>query len=206
MRNAYLSLIAALALTVPGAASADVNFDEFTSPPIDCCYGAPGSGPVVYPDVTIRDANNAGDIMNGTGWNNNQTSGQNLFGTTSGSMEFLFTNAVSGLTFDLINGTPSQVNFLVSIFDVNNVLITSQSLPAGSFGGTSNVQNVSFSNSGIGRTLITGSPNFAVDTIIFSQSAVPEPATWAMMLFGFGAAGTALRRSRRRKGELMQIA
>ena len=30
----------------------------------------------------------------------------------------------------------------------------------------------------------------------FIPSAVPEPATWAMMLFGFGATGVALRRRR----------
>ena len=205
MRKAYLSLFAALALTVPGAASADVNFDEFTSPPIDCCYGSPGTGPLVYPDVTIRDGNNSGDVMNGTGWMNYQTSGQNLFGTLSGSMEFLFTNPINGLTFDLINGT-TQANFLISIFDANNVLITSQNVFAGGYGGLSNVQNVTFANSGISRTLITGNNNFAVDTLIFSSNAVPEPATWAMMLLGFGAAGTALRRGRRRKGELLQIA
>jgi len=35
---------------------------------------------------------------------------------------------------------------------------------------------------------------------------VPEPATWAMMLLGFGAAGTALRRSRRKEAKLLQIA
>jgi hypothetical protein len=35
---------------------------------------------------------------------------------------------------------------------------------------------------------------------------VPEPATWAMMLLGFGAAGTALRRSRRKNGMIAQIA
>ena len=34
---------------------------------------------------------------------------------------------------------------------------------------------------------------------------VPEPATWAMMLFGFGAAGIAMRRSRR-KAPLAQVA
>jgi hypothetical protein len=32
----------------------------------------------------------------------------------------------------------------------------------------------------------------------FTGSAVPEPATWAMMITGFGLAGTALRAARRR--------
>lgn len=36
--------------------------------------------------------------------------------------------------------------------------------------------------------------------------AVPEPATWAMMLLGFGAMGASLRRSRRRSGKMLQIA
>jgi hypothetical protein len=35
---------------------------------------------------------------------------------------------------------------------------------------------------------------------------VPEPATWAMMLMGFGVAGAALRRSRRKNGMIAQIA
>jgi hypothetical protein len=35
---------------------------------------------------------------------------------------------------------------------------------------------------------------------------VPEPATWGLMLLGFGGIGMALRRSRRRAGALMQIA
>jgi hypothetical protein len=39
------------------------------------------------------------------------------------------------------------------------------------------------------------------------NGAVPEPATWMMMLLGFGGMGVALRRSRRRsKQTLMQIA
>jgi hypothetical protein len=35
---------------------------------------------------------------------------------------------------------------------------------------------------------------------------VPEPATWAMMLLGFGVTGVAMRRSRRRKALLPQLA
>jgi hypothetical protein len=38
------------------------------------------------------------------------------------------------------------------------------------------------------------------------QNVVPEPATWAMMLMGFGATGVAFRRSRRRSSRLMQLA
>ena len=36
--------------------------------------------------------------------------------------------------------------------------------------------------------------------------SVPEPATWAMMLFGFGAAGVAMRRSRRKTALFTQAA
>ena len=43
-------------------------------------------------------------------------------------------------------------------------------------------------------------------TLYTTGSGVPEPATWAMMLLGFGAAGTAMRRSRRRTTALAQIA
>jgi PEP-CTERM motif len=35
---------------------------------------------------------------------------------------------------------------------------------------------------------------------------LPEPSTWAMMLFGFGAAGVAMRRSRRKAQLLSQLA
>src|SRR5438270_2107920 len=43
---------------------------------------------------------------------------------------------------------------------------------------------------------------------IFSTGvpAVPEPATWALMLLGFGGIGMAMRRSRKTSGRLLQIA
>ena len=36
--------------------------------------------------------------------------------------------------------------------------------------------------------------------------AIPEPGTWAMLLLGFAGAGFAIRRSRRRSGEILQLA
>jgi hypothetical protein len=49
--------------------------------------------------------------------------------------------------------------------------------------------------------LATGNASFVGNTptslFAISASAVPEPATWAMMLLGFGATGTLVRRKRR---------
>ena len=39
--------------------------------------------------------------------------------------------------------------------------------------------------------------------ILETNRGVPEPATWAMMVLGFGAAGVAIRRSRRKKPQLV---
>jgi hypothetical protein len=86
-------------------------------------------------------------------------------------------------------GQPGQDAYLLQL---------GQSLVQGSYivgfldqGGTSNGATA---NSG--AILITTPP----------PPSVPEPATWAMMLAGFGATGFALRRTRRRKALLTQIA
>lgn len=40
---------------------------------------------------------------------------------------------------------------------------------------------------------------FELDDIVFTGNAVPEPATWAMMLIGFGGIGVAMRSARRKQ-------
>ncbi|MEG3174721.1 PEPxxWA-CTERM sorting domain-containing protein [Sphingomonas sp. RB3P16] len=60
-------------------------------------------------------------------------------------------------------------------------------------------------DTGSNTTLITaalfqsGQNSFEIDNIV---SAAPEPATWAMMILGFGFAGMGLRSSRRSRGKL----
>lgn len=204
-RKLFPAFLASTLFLLPTAASADdVNFDEFTSPPVSCCYGSTLTGAVVYPTVTISDGAASGSVMNGSGWNNEQTSGQNLFGTLSGSMNFVFSNPVNNLSFDIINGLFSTDNFLVQLFDSSDTLINSQSHSLTEYTSPGSVSNFSFADSGISRVTISGNSDFAVDTISFN-SAVPEPATWAMMLMGFGAMGAAMRRQRKTK-TLMQIA
>lgn len=65
-------------------------------------------------------------------------------------------------------------------------IIQSISFDANASAGVTDIRQVRILGAGVGTPL-------------------PEPATWAMMLLGFGAAGFAMRRSRR-KGLLAQIA
>jgi hypothetical protein len=50
------------------------------------------------------------------------------------------------------------------------------------------IQSLNFVSNGIA---------FEVDDLVFTGNAVPEPATWAMLISGFGLVGGAMRSSRR---------
>lgn len=83
-------------------------------------------------------------------------------------------------------------------------------------GNMSSPYSTSLNSAGLfGNVWIIGSsrPNldsnddgFKLKSIVVTPGAVPEPSTWAMMLLGFGAAGAALRRSRKVTAGVPQIA
>jgi len=90
------------------------------------------------------------------------------------------------------NAASGEQNFL-------NTLIFNQ---LGTYGGAGNIRialESSMSNVAAGTESWTA---FNLN----SPPGVPEPATWAMMLLGFGGIGMAMRRSRRRNGALLQVA
>ena len=76
----------------------------------------------------------------------------------------------------------------------------------GDQGDASTNRRVTFTTSGdtsaiYGLRFESGSPAFEVDNVAFS-AAVPEPASWAMMICGFGAIGAVMRRRAARSGGL----
>jgi hypothetical protein len=197
MKTLKMALLAgALATSVAaGSARADVvNFDEFTSPPVDCCYGNPVTGPLVYPHVTISAAGDGGNVMNSSGWQNQQTSGDNLFGTLGGFMDFVFNVGVSNLQFDLINGDFDQPTYTLTAYDNHGNVIAQQMPTLDQYTTAGGTDHITFGNSGIWSFHIDGNSDFAIDTMSFNSGAVPEPETWVLMIAGLGLAGAALRR------------
>lgn len=61
-----------------------------------------------------------------------------------------------------------------------------------------------WNNAAVGSIHLTDTQGYSNAVLYRATGAVPEPATWAMMLLGFGAIGMASRR--RRKPVLAQIA
>jgi len=177
------------------AGATTINFDEFPSPPVTCCYVDTGvHGPLVYPDVTVVDAAGDGAVMNSTGWANLQTSGNNLFGTEHGAINLNFNGPASNLGLDVINGLPgSDFVFTLSEYNSAHVLIGLQTMTLGPFPNASAVGHFTANLGNIWFATITGNGDFAIDTVTFN--AVPEPASLTLLGGGLLAG---IRRIRRR--------
>lgn len=59
-----------------------------------------------------------------------------------------------------------------------------------------NFQSYGPYNNLTGAFIFSGSQQFDLDNIVIRDAPIPEPASWAMMIAGFGLAGAAARRVR----------
>lgn len=188
-----------LGILVPSASAGvvNINFDEFTSPPVTCCYLTTGVvGPLVYTNVTVTDSSGTGYVMNGSGWGNEQTSGQNLFATTSSGISLTFNIAVSNLDLDIINGT-GGASFTLNAYDNLSSLVGSETQYLNGFQTSGSVVNFSVPAGGIWSAEIFGDMNFAIDTVSYNTgSSVPEPSF--LVLLAPALAGMGLMRRRRK--------
>ena len=129
-------------------------------------------------------------------------------GSTGGITQTLSTNAGQSylISFDLRNFDGQTPNFY-------NVLFGGVSLFSATDSAAFNYTNFSTTATAVGASTelafnFRHDPNyFLFDNVSVTAvtGAVPEPATWAMMLMGFGAMGVLLRR-RRRTQTLLQAA
>jgi hypothetical protein len=149
-------------------------------------------------------------------------------GSTTGPADGVLSGYVGN-----INGNPLLCNTgsCGSIKDINSLVVGAQSIPL-FFALTGAGAGISFDLTGIssinrsspgklyfdatgflnapgstataGIFTLTTQGNGQVQTTFSASTAVPEPATWALMLLGFGAIGVSMRR--RRRPALAQLA
>ena len=210
--NGIHKILRALAITaIPAALAFTATQASATpSPPNGTNIG--GCDPaLVTPDATACAGYYTGNILNGSSTDilNQQNAIASLPGsfTWDGNWTAMDNSTSPDLVITALSGTNSnQLNFGETLF--GQVIIGAH------FG---NVAGPAGNVSVFWLFNLTSPTNFITldDTQGLSNAAlyttdphpsVPEPSTWAMMLLGFGAAGVAMRRSRRKTQLMSQLA
>jgi hypothetical protein len=212
---------AAIAFSTTPAQAATFFYCGFDAPP--------GSSCVSDTDNVLLD--NAENVMVGTGSVNGvpiefRTTDADGIDLDASGQATIYSGTEDGvinnLTWELLSGAFSiaefnlidlgNVDFDVTIDSLLNGVVTTTSI---TYNATNNGNNRFGVLAGAGEVITgvtinsdTGFGSFKQLRIDLAQptTPVPEPATWAMMLLGFGGVGMAMRRSRKRNGRLLQIA
>jgi hypothetical protein len=180
MKKRLLIAATAIALLSAGAASANVYDFSFTGDNGVHGSGTFTTGPTGSP-FTVTD-------VTGTIFDSEGSLGSNPFTITGLSMYA----GADNLLFFPASGSP------VAFVDFGGISFTTSGGTDFNFGGggsnpSGTVLNDS-TNDPVGLPQVFGSSN-----ITLSVAAVPEAATWAMMILGLGAVGAGLRLQRRQE-------
>lgn len=198
---ALCSIFVAIATVVPVKAQTVIDFNS-----------NPGGNPSTYTvsGVTFSTVTAAATL--GFPTTPNTTPGL-LGSSSSGSLSELRADFLSTLTgtvsVDLGDYNADPDLLFLELFDAGSASLGFTSLATLDSDVTMHTltlsgANIAFAVFGSRAPSISGSSVFA-DNFTFINGAVPEPATWAMMLLGFGAIGVSIRR-RRPAQELSQAA
>jgi hypothetical protein len=181
MRKVVLTAVGAAALAVSSAASAGITLDS-CDPNLDKCTVdnslAPAQSTLAWEDASV--------------------------GAPSFTSTIDFSNDHAGnYWFSLITSTPGVLFTSLTVTPITGTGSVTYSNPTGTSAismlpGSLGIGSYELTFSGLSPKGGAESGNFTF------QLAVPEPATWALMLLGFGGIGLAMRR--RRKPALAQLA
>ncbi|KQW65915.1 hypothetical protein ASE17_13960 [Phenylobacterium sp. Root77] len=121
------------------------------------------------------------------------------FGLTDGVMNFAFDAPVAGVLTELVWSNAIGKTLTMSAYGASGQLLERLSFNADDPNYAAGFYGFERAANDISRFEIQGYYFGARNLSTFTTdavAAVPEPATWAMMILGFGLAGTALRRRR----------
>lgn len=158
---------------------------------------------VVQPSASgpdFRGANNVGLwLSDGGNYLTDSTANINI------RFDAAFAATITDLSFDLLSLLGPSVAAKLTFLDGNGAAIGSTVvLPEGAYGSLNDPQSyknyaVSSANGISGFDIIGyADGNVSIDNVSVktAAAAVPEPATWMMMIGGFGVVGAAMRRRR----------
>ena len=209
MRKLVLSLLAGAAIAAPSIANATAFIGSTGGcfgtgcTPTSTATTTSGGATLAFTSGTFNQLDSNGFVAIGSGNPPTDTLGLFTLTGTTGTSSFdtpftllvsftspaAVTPASAGTFFSTITGSVTDTNAGGVFVDFDN---TAHAFNSASGPFTLRVNDLNVSNGGL-LTPITGQIN-----------AVPEPATWAMMLFGFAGIGLTVRR--RRNQTLLQIA
>lgn len=104
-------------------------------------------------------------------------------------------NNGTGLARDLLSGVVTNLQASAISFNGNSLsaIVDAAALPGQGFAAASFTYNLWPRSPGAGNSFIA---DFAPDNANIGVTAVPEPASWALLIAGFGLVGAAARRRR----------
>ena len=183
MRKVVLGLTAATALAGASAANAAISIGATSGS--DIIVGTPDNTTIPNKVTFDTTTNTSGAVSPWFEFSNDQT----------GSYTFALITSTTGATVtleQLLAGGGSSI--IDSITGSGNALtLNTDTLMAGA-----TYRFLYTFSAGTGGGTVSGNASF------LQSAAVPEPATWALMLMGFGGIGLAMRR--RRRPVLAQVA
>ena len=173
--------------------------------------------------LAIAPAANAADIFPG-----NPTAVPNAFFNVSGNIfdgpisatmgrsglpsgtftdRFLFTIPQNGIgggslstTFAGIAGGPTDLDFLSVVFNngTNDFVVSTGASNGSESGGLSNIPITAGVQNSLTVTYLSRGQGSFGGNLAFTPNAIPEPASWAMMLMGFAGMGMVIRRRKQK--------
>jgi len=202
MRFTKIALTAAFAAGAIQAAAAQTTVVDFEDLQPDQAYASQFvTGGLTFTKLGIVGPPASAFYVLGDGANGTQTMLPNYYGTTTRVTavdDALFTLQSFDFSeaFNFADDPTLQVTF---VFDTTDGIVNRTLTPDSTVG----MQTATFNISGISSfTFVTSNSTWGENTIqtdnwtysLDAAGGVPEPATWTMMILGFGAIGGSLRR------------
>jgi len=207
MKRALIALtaVSAFAYAAPAVAQTTIlpcpsgNFACYATQPVGTSFYVSGGNPMTGTEPLTASIGHT-DIPTGNFTDLFKftigTAGQGQIGSGSGSVITFIVSGVANVDFTNVFFNNGTTDFFADPANITPTSISIFDVPI--FGGALNTLHIE------GTVLNNTNVGAYGGSLGFTPQAVPEPATWAMMLIGFGAVGYSMRR--RRKVAIPQMA